>query len=140
MAAIATNWRPSTYEINLNTGKFEWKIPMGECPAPAAKGMTQTGSENYGGRIVTAGGLVFIGATCYDKKFHAFDRIQSPPGRRNSRIAVGVEELLVTVIQVLHEDGKPQGLLGGCPGPALICGSEGMGFEQERNDVGVHNR
>jgi quinoprotein glucose dehydrogenase len=36
--------------------------------------MTNTGSENYGGPIVTAGGLLFIGATNFDKKFHAFDK------------------------------------------------------------------
>ena len=35
--------------------------------------MTDTGSENYGGPVVTAGGLVFIGATNYDKTFRAFD-------------------------------------------------------------------
>ncbi len=33
-------------------------------------GMVSTGSENYGGPIVTAGDLLFIGATVYDKKFH----------------------------------------------------------------------
>jgi quinoprotein glucose dehydrogenase len=60
--------------IDLNTGKFVWKIPLGEYPELAAKGMKQTGSENYGGPIVTAGGLVFIGATSFDKKFHAFDK------------------------------------------------------------------
>ena len=36
--------------------------------------MKNTGSENYGGPIVTAGGLVFIGATNFDKKFRAFDK------------------------------------------------------------------
>jgi quinoprotein glucose dehydrogenase len=36
--------------------------------------MKQTGSENYGGSIVTAGGLLFIGATNHDNKFHAFDK------------------------------------------------------------------
>ena len=36
--------------------------------------MTGTGSENYGGPLVTAGGLVFIAATSYDKKFRAFDK------------------------------------------------------------------
>jgi quinoprotein glucose dehydrogenase len=36
--------------------------------------MKETGSENYGGPIVTAGGLLFIGATIYDKKFRAFDK------------------------------------------------------------------
>ncbi|MHB1673514.1 MAG: outer membrane protein assembly factor BamB family protein [Acidobacteriaceae bacterium] len=59
--------------IDLNTGKYLWKIPLGEYPALAAKGMTNTGSENYGGPVVTAGGLLFIGATAYDKKIRAFN-------------------------------------------------------------------
>ena len=46
---------------------YLWKIPLGNYPELAAKGMKDTGSENYGGPIVTAGGLVFIGATVYDK-------------------------------------------------------------------------
>jgi quinoprotein glucose dehydrogenase len=54
--------------IDLNTGRYLWKIPLGEYPELAAKGMTNTGSENYGGPIVTAGDLLFIGATVYDKK------------------------------------------------------------------------
>ena len=60
--------------INLSTGEYAWKIPLGEYPELAAKGITNTGSENYGGPVVTAGGLIFIGATCYDKKFRAFDK------------------------------------------------------------------
>ncbi len=60
--------------INLNTGEYAWKIPLGEYPALAARGMKDTGSENYGGPIVTAGGLVFIAATNFDKKFRAFDK------------------------------------------------------------------
>lgn len=59
--------------IDMNTGKYLWKIPLGEYPALAAQGLSNTGSENYGGPIVTAGGLVFIGATVYDRKFRAFD-------------------------------------------------------------------
>jgi glucose dehydrogenase len=59
--------------LDLNTGKYLWKIPLGEYPELAAKGLTNTGTENYGGPIVTAGDLLFIGATVYDKKFHAFD-------------------------------------------------------------------
>ncbi len=59
--------------IDMNTGNYLWKIPFGEYPELAAKGMRNTGSENYGGPIVTAGGLIFIGATTYDRKFHAFD-------------------------------------------------------------------
>jgi quinoprotein glucose dehydrogenase len=65
--------------IDLSTGKFRWKIPLGEYPELAAKGLTQTGSENYGGPIVTAGGVLFIGATCYDKKFRAFDKDTGKP-------------------------------------------------------------
>ncbi len=60
--------------INLNTGEYAWKIPLGEYPELAAQGMTDTGSENYGGPVVTAGGLLLVGATCYDKKFRALDK------------------------------------------------------------------
>jgi quinoprotein glucose dehydrogenase len=60
--------------IDLNAGEIAWKIPLGEYPELAAKGLTKTGSENYGGPVVTAGGLVFIGATDFDKKFRAFDK------------------------------------------------------------------
>ncbi len=60
--------------IDMNTGKYLWKIPLGEYPELAAKGMANTGTENYGGPIVTAGGLVIIGATAFDKKIRAFDR------------------------------------------------------------------
>jgi len=60
--------------INLNTGEYVWKIPLGEYPELAAHGMKNTGTENYGGPIVTAGGLLFIGATNFDRKFRAFDK------------------------------------------------------------------
>ena len=59
--------------IDLNTGKYLWKIPFGEYPELAAKGMKNTGSENYGGPILTASGLLIIGATIYDHKMHAYD-------------------------------------------------------------------
>jgi quinoprotein glucose dehydrogenase len=60
--------------INLNTGEYAWKIPFGEFPELAAKGMRNTGSENYGGPVVTAGGLLFIGATNHDRKFRVYDK------------------------------------------------------------------
>jgi quinoprotein glucose dehydrogenase len=60
--------------IDLSTGEFAWQIPLGEYPDLAAAGVKNTGTENYGGPIVTAGGLVFIGATNFDKKFRAFDK------------------------------------------------------------------
>ena len=68
--AIAPPWG-TLNAINLNTGEYAWKIPLGEYPGLADK---NTGSENYGGPIVTAGGLVFIAATNYDRKFRAFDK------------------------------------------------------------------
>jgi quinoprotein glucose dehydrogenase len=71
--AVATPWG-TLNAINLNTGEYVWKIPLGEYPELAAKGMKNTGSENYGGPIVTAGGLLFIGATDFDKKFRALDK------------------------------------------------------------------
>jgi len=59
--------------IDLNTGKYLWKVPLGDYPALAAKGLADTGSENYGGPVVTAGGVLFISATVYDRKIRAFD-------------------------------------------------------------------
>jgi glucose dehydrogenase len=71
--AIAPPWG-TLNAIDLNTGEYVWKIPFGTFPELAAKGMADTGSENYGGPVVTAGGLLFIGATNFDKKFRAYDK------------------------------------------------------------------
>jgi quinoprotein glucose dehydrogenase len=71
--AIAPPWGTLS-AINLNTGEYAWQIPLGEYPELAAQGLKSTGSENYGGPIVTAGGLVFIAATNFDRKFRAFDK------------------------------------------------------------------
>jgi quinoprotein glucose dehydrogenase len=60
--------------INLETGEFFWRISFGEFPELVAKGMRNTGSENYGGPLVTAGGLLFIGATNHDREFRAYDK------------------------------------------------------------------
>jgi quinoprotein glucose dehydrogenase len=59
--------------IDLNTGKLIWKVPSGEYPKLTAEGMKLTGTENYGGPIVTAGGLVFCSGT-RDHKIRAFDK------------------------------------------------------------------
>ncbi len=61
--------------IDLNSGDIRWQIPFGEYPELVAQGFKNTGSDNYGGPVVTAGGLLFIGATSFDKKFHAFDKL-----------------------------------------------------------------
>jgi quinoprotein glucose dehydrogenase len=72
--AIAPPWG-TLNAINLDTGEYAWSIPFGEFPELAAQGLKNTGSENYGGPVVTAGGLVFIGATNHDRKFRAFDKL-----------------------------------------------------------------
>jgi quinoprotein glucose dehydrogenase len=57
--------------VNANTGDFAWQIKLGvtdELPP----GKQNTGRIGFGGPIVTAGGLVFIGAT-NDKRFRAID-------------------------------------------------------------------
>ena len=59
--------------VNLNTGKLLWKVPLGEHPELTEKGIPVTGTENYGGPVVTKGGLVFIAAT-KDSKIRAFDK------------------------------------------------------------------
>jgi mono/diheme cytochrome c family protein len=70
--AIAPPWG-TLNAIDLNTGKYLWRLPLGEYPELAAQGLATTGSENYGGPIVTAGGVLIISATVYDNKIRAFD-------------------------------------------------------------------
>lgn len=59
--------------IDLTTGDYLWKIPLGEFSELTVKGIPPTGTEQYGGPIVTAGRVVFIAAT-QDEKFRAFDK------------------------------------------------------------------
>ncbi|MFO7256226.1 MAG: PQQ-binding-like beta-propeller repeat protein [Bacteroidota bacterium] len=59
--------------IDLNTGEYLWRRPLGNYPDLQAPGAPETGMENWGGPMVTGGGLVFIAAT-RDNKFRAFDK------------------------------------------------------------------
>lgn len=59
--------------VDLNTGEIKWKVPLGEYSELTARGIQPTGTENYGGPVVTAGGLIFIGASA-DETFRAFDK------------------------------------------------------------------
>lgn len=58
--------------IDLTTGEFVWKNTLGDYPELKKKGI-HSGTENWGGSVVTAGGLVFIAAT-RDEKFRAFNK------------------------------------------------------------------
>ncbi|MFT5125717.1 MAG: quinoprotein glucose dehydrogenase [Candidatus Omnitrophota bacterium] len=59
--------------VDLNTGELKWKVVLGEYPELTAKGIPPTGTENYGGPLVTGSGLIFIGASA-DETFRAFDK------------------------------------------------------------------
>lgn len=70
--AIAPPWG-TLNAINLNTGEYVWKKIFGEYPELLARGIPQTGSENYGGPVITKSGLLFIAGT-KDKKFRAYNK------------------------------------------------------------------
>lgn len=70
--AIAPPWGTLS-AIDMNTGRYLWRVPLGEYPALKAAGVPPTGTENYGGPILTASGLLFIGATVFDQQFRAYD-------------------------------------------------------------------
>jgi glucose dehydrogenase len=70
--AVAPPWG-TLNAIDLNTGRYLWKVPLGDYPALAAQGLKNTGTENYGGPVITASGLLFIGATIFDHSLRAFD-------------------------------------------------------------------
>ncbi len=59
--------------LDLNTAEYLWKVPLGELDYLTEKGIPPTGTENYGGPVVTKGGMIFIGAS-KDEMFRAFDK------------------------------------------------------------------
>jgi quinoprotein glucose dehydrogenase len=70
--AISPPWG-TLNAIDLNTGEYLWKQPYGETPELNEKGIQQTGSESYGGPVITAGGLLFIAGT-KDSKLRAYNK------------------------------------------------------------------
>lgn len=70
--AISPPWGTLS-AVDLNTGEMVWQKVLGEYPELTARGIPPTGTENYGGPVVTAGGLIFI-AAARDGKFRAFDK------------------------------------------------------------------
>ncbi|MCC6367470.1 MAG: pyrroloquinoline quinone-dependent dehydrogenase [Bryobacterales bacterium] len=59
--------------IDLDKGEFRWQVTLGAFDELTAKGIPPTGTSNIGGSVVTAGGVLFIGAT-NDSRFRAFDK------------------------------------------------------------------
>jgi quinoprotein glucose dehydrogenase len=59
--------------IDLNTGKQRWQVPLGEYPELTSRGIPPTGTDNYGGPLVTGSGLIFIAAS-KDEKLRAMDK------------------------------------------------------------------
>jgi len=112
--------------IDLNTGDYAWQVPLGEYPKLAAVGIRNTGSENYGGPVVTAGGLVFIGASQADNKFRAFDKangtvlwetVMRAPGRATPATyeAAGRQFVVVAVGNQAASGGPNEPAVGGAP-------------------------
>nr|WP_228102021.1 PQQ-binding-like beta-propeller repeat protein [Dyadobacter subterraneus] len=60
--------------VDLNTGQRKWRVPLGEYKELTNKGIKPTGTDNYGGPLVTASGLVFIAAS-KDEYIRAFDKV-----------------------------------------------------------------
>lgn len=102
--------------IDLNTGEYLWRVPLGEYPELAKKGLPTTGTESYGGPVVTGGGLVFIAGT-RDEKIRAFDQktdevvweYQLPAGGFATPITYMVDGKQFVVIAA----GGARGLKGG---------------------------
>jgi len=90
--------------IDLNSGDYRWRVTLGEFDSLAARGRPPTGTELYGGPIVTAGGVLFIAAT-QDSRFRAFDartgallwqaKLPAPGFATPSTYAVGGKQYVV---------------------------------------------
>jgi quinoprotein glucose dehydrogenase len=69
--AVKPPWGTLT-SIDLSRGEIDWQVPLGEVPELTRRGIPPTGTQNYGGPVVTAGGVLFIGAT-NDERFRAIE-------------------------------------------------------------------
>lgn len=104
--------------INLASGEYEWQIPLGNVPELQQPGAPETGTEGYGGPIVTKGGLVFIGST-RDKKFRAIDKATGEvlwqtdlPGVANATpCTYMVNEKQYVAVSVSGYPGNPAGCI-----------------------------
>ena len=72
LPGISPPWG-TLHAIDMNTGDYLWSVPLGETESLKEKGYPPTGTENYGGPLVSQNGLLFIAAT-KDGYFRAFDK------------------------------------------------------------------
>ena len=72
LPGLAPPWGTIT-AIDMNTGEHVWKVPFGNDERFAGKTNQPTGTENYGGAVVTKGGVLFIGAS-RDGMFRAYNK------------------------------------------------------------------
>ncbi len=109
--------------LDLDTGRLAWKVPLGEYPELTAQGLPLTGTENFGGAMVTAGGLVFCSGT-RDRKIRAFDSASG------AELWSAVLPLHGTAPPITYEAGGRQfivlpatggGKLGGPTGDAYVA-------------------
>jgi quinoprotein glucose dehydrogenase len=104
--------------VDLNTGEYLWTVPLGEFPELTKKGIPVTGTESYGGPIVTAGGLLFIAGT-KDERIRAFDKktgkvnweFQLPAGGFATPVTYKVKgkQYIVIAAGGVKNDHKPGG-------------------------------
>ncbi len=99
--------------LDLNTGRTVWRVPLGEHPELAAKGVAPTGTENLGGATITAGNLIFVGGT-QDYLFRAFDATSGKELWRGKLPAYGA-----TPPTVYEVDGRQFVLIGASAGSHL---------------------
>ncbi|MCY1672072.1 PQQ-binding-like beta-propeller repeat protein [Novosphingobium sp. SL115] len=105
--------------IDMNDGRTLWRVPLGRYPALAKPGMPDSGSENYGGPLLTQGGVLFIGATIHDRLFRAFDprdgRVLWEAGLPYAGVAtpitysVGGRQFVVIAASGARDPAGPQG-------------------------------
>ena len=112
LPAISPPWG-TLNAIDLNTGKYLWKITYGETPHLAKQGYTQTGSESYGGPVVTQNGLLFISGT-KDKLIRAYNRYTG-------------EKLWETELPAAAFATPATYMAGGRQFVAIACGGEKLG-------------
>ena len=116
-------------KVDLNAGEILWSEPLGEFRALTRKGIPPTGQENFGGAIVTAGGLVFI-ASSMDGKIRAFDSQTGKVLWQDQMEVAGY----AAPVTYLGSDGRQYVAIcagGGCK-PSTKVGDYVIGFALDR--------